>query len=332
MTTYQSAGVDIELADEFLKEAKKAITGTFTPGVLSDIGHFGALFQPELSGMKEPVLVSSTDGVGTKVKVARMAGIHNTIGQDLLNHCVNDILCAGAEPLFFMDYLAMGTLDKETALKIIEGICRAASENGVAVIGGETAEMPGVYQPGEYDLAGTIVGMAEKSDILDGSGITPGDALLSLPSNGLHTNGYSLARKICFEIKGCEIDDWIEALGGTIGDELLKIHRSYLTPIRHLKKSVKIKGLAHITGGGIIGNTIRIIPKDRKIEVDWEAWKIPPVFQLLQEWGAVPVEDMRRTFNMGIGLVIVVSGDEADEALAALTQIGEQPLIIGEAL
>ncbi len=331
-TTYKSAGVDIELADRFLQRAKKNISGTFTPGVLTGIGHFGAFFQPDFTGMKEPVLVSSTDGVGTKLKVAQMAGIHHTIGQDLVNHCVNDILCTGADPMYFMDYLAMSSMDEEAALKVIEGLCRAAEENGVAVIGGETAEMPGIYQPGEYDLAGTIVGMVDRGVIIDGKWISAGDVLIGLPSNGLHTNGYSLARKVCFEIMKFKVDDRIEGLEGAIGEELLRVHRSYLNAVRPLLQKYNIKGLAHITGGGITGNTKRIIPVGRELKINWKAWDIPSIFRLIAEWGGVPQEDMRRTFNLGIGMVIVVNTSEVEAVSAELVNNGESPVIIGEVL
>jgi phosphoribosylformylglycinamidine cyclo-ligase len=327
--TYKDAGVDISLADDFLKEAKSAITGTFTRGVLHGIGHFGAFFQPEFSKMKEPVLIASTDGVGTKLKVAGMMGIHNTVGQDLVNHCVNDILCAGATPLFFMDYLALGKMDKAVALDLITGICQSAKENGVAVIGGETAEMPDLYQIGDYDLAGTIVGVVDKSDIINGNDISAGDVLIALPSNGLHTNGYSLARKICFELKKFYPDDFIPELNSSIGWELLKVHRSYLKPVSSLMKMVKIKGLSHITGGGIEGNTMRIIPKGLSLDLDWNSWEIPPIFRLLQGWGKVPLDDMRRTFNLGIGMIIIIAPKDSNEAINILQSLGEKPIEIG---
>lgn len=327
--TYKSAGVDIQKADEFLDKAKEHIGRTFTPGVLTGIGHFGAFYELDLSGMNEPVLVASTDGVGTKLKVAQMAGNHSTIGQDLLNHCVNDILCAGAKPLFFMDYLAMGRLTEETALQIIRGICAAAQENNVAVIGGETAEMPGVYQPSEYDLAGTIIGMVDKSQIVNGSRISAGDVIIALPSNGLHTNGYSLARKICFDLHKFKIDDYISELDCDIGEELLKIHRSYLKPISELRRSVDIEGLAHITGGGIIGNIKRIIPSGLKAKIEWESWETPIVFRLLKKWGNVSDDEMRKTFNLGIGFTVIVTKSNTESALETLSQAGERPFVIG---
>lgn len=327
--TYKSAGVDIQMADEFLDKAKEYISRTFTPGVLAGIGHFGAFFQLDLSDISEAVLVASTDGVGTKLKVAQMADNHSTIGQDLLNHCVNDILCTGAKPLFFMDYLAMGKLTKETALQIIRGICAAAKENNTAVIGGETAEMPGIYQPSEYDLAGTIIGIVDKPQIIDGSRISAGDVIIGLPSTGLHTNGYSLARKICFDHMKFKIDDHIIELDRTIGEELLKIHRSYLKPISELRRFIDIKGLAHITGGGVIGNISRIIPKGLRAKIDWESWEMPMIFRLLKKWGNVSDNEMRRTFNLGIGFAVITSKSETESALEMLSEAGERPFIIG---
>ena len=327
---YKAAGVDIAAADDFLNSAKEYIGRTYNSGVLSGIGHFGAFYQVDFSEYSEPVLVSSTDGVGTKLKVAQMVGVHDTIGQDLLNHCVNDILCAGAKPLYFMDYLAMGKMDKETALEIIKGLCLAAEENGVAVIGGETAEMPGIYQEGDYDLAGTIVGIVEKTKIINGENIISGDALVGLPSNGLHTNGYSLARRVCFEIRRMGISQYVEELGRSIGEELLRIHRSYLKPIRELWSKINIKGMAHITGGGIMGNLGRIIPADLKIGVDWEAWEIPVIYRLLAEWGGgIDIEEMRKTFNLGIGMIIVVSAEDVNYTLDILKASGEKPIVMG---
>lgn len=328
--TYKRSGVDIDLAGEFLEAAKASINKTFRPGVLTGIGHFGAFFQPDFTGYKEPVLVSSTDGVGTKIKVAQMAGIHNTIGQDLVNHCVNDIMCTGAQPLYFLDYYAMGKMDKAVSLAVIEGLCQAAAENDTALIGGETAEMPGIYQPGDYDLAGTIVGVVEKSRIIDGKNINPGDVMIGLPSTGLHTNGYSLARKICFEVKGFTVDTKVEGLENTIGGELLKIHRSYRKPLNALEGKVEIKGISHITGGGIEGNTRRILPEHRRMQIDWQAWRRPQFFKLLQEWGKVPEEDMRKTFNLGIGIIVIVESGCADLASTTLEQIGEKPVMMGE--
>ena len=328
--TYKSAGVDIKRADDFLNQAKVFIGKTFRPGVLTEIGHFGAFFAPNLKGIKEPVIVSSTDGVGTKLKVAQMCGIHSTVGQDLVNHCVNDIMCAGAVPMFFMDYLAMGKLESSTALDLISGICKAADENDTSVVGGETAEMPGLYKEGEYDIAGTIVGITDKCDIISGDSIKAGDALIGLISTGLHTNGYSLARKICFEVKGFNHDSYIEELSRSIGEELLKIHRSYLKTVTELKKTVTIKGLSHITGGGIAGNTSRIIPKSVKLSIDWDSWETPVIFELLKKWGELDDGEMRQAFNLGIGLIIIVEKGAVDTAVNLLKGLDEKPTIIGE--
>lgn len=328
--TYKSAGVNIEMADSFLGKAKTSIKSTFTPGVITDIGHFGAFFKPDLGNYKDPVIIASTDGVGTKLKVAQMSQKHETIGQDLVNHCVNDILCAGATPLFFMDYLAMGKLDENIAVDVVKGLCIAAKENNTAVIGGETAEMPGLYQGEDYDLAGTIVGIVDRSRVIDGSNIQKGDVMIGLPSNGLHTNGYSLARKICFDIKGFSVDTFIEELGCTIGEELLKIHRSYLHTIKRLIDLFEIKGLSHITGGGIVGNTIRIVPKGLQLHIDWSAWEILPIFQLLKEWGELSDEEMRLTFNLGIGMIIIVDNAVEQDIIDSLKQLGENPVKLGE--
>ena len=329
-TTYKDAGVDIGLAESFLDGAKASITKTFRKGVLTGIGHFGAFFQPDLTGMEDPVLVSSTDGVGTKIKVAQMAGIHNTVGQDIVNHCVNDIMCTGAQPMYFLDYFAMGKMNKEVSLAVIDGICKAADENDVSVIGGETAEMPGLYHGEDYDLAGTIVGIVDKKRIIDGCRITSGDVMIALPSNGLHTNGFSLARKICFEIMRLGPKDMAGGFSRPISTILLKVHRSYKKHINALMDKVDVKGISHITGGGIEGNTSRIIPDGLGMEIDWNAWERPTIFKLLQEWGNVPEADMRRTFNLGLGMIFIVSADEADSTLNILKEMGEEALKVGE--
>ncbi|MBC8276678.1 MAG: phosphoribosylformylglycinamidine cyclo-ligase [FCB group bacterium] len=329
-TTYKDAGVDIGLAESFLDGAKASITKTFRKGVLTGIGHFGAFFQPDLTGMEEPVLVSSTDGVGTKIKVAQMAGIHNTVGQDIVNHCVNDIMCTGAQPMYFLDYFAMGKMNKEVSLAVIVGICKAADENDVSVIGGETAEMPGLYHGEDYDLAGTIVGIVDKKRIIDGCRITSGDVMIALPSNGLHTNGFSLARKICFEIMRLGPKDMAGGFSKPIGTILLKVHRSYKKHINALMDKVDVKGISHITGGGIEGNTSRIIPDGLGMEIDWNAWERPTIFKLLQEWGNVPEADMRRTFNLGLGMIFIVSADDADKAMELFKTMGEEPILAGK--
>lgn len=331
MATYRDAGVDIEAGEEVVRRIKPLVRQTFTKGVLADIGAFGAFFQLDLSAYTQPVLVSSVDGVGTKLKVAFRSDKHTTVGQDLVNHCVNDIAVCGAKPLYFLDYFSTGKLHPETAAQVIEGFTIACKQNGCALIGGETAEMPDLYAEGEYDLAGTIVGIVEKDRILDGSAVREGDALIGLPSTGLHTNGYSLARKVLFS--HFEVDDTPSELGGTsVGESLLAVHRSYLGVIRKLHTRNLAKGFVHVTGGGIPGNTVRIIPDELRFEVDYGAWERPAIFQLIQSLGAVPEEDMRQTFNLGIGLIAVVSEEDLQEVQQLLEAMGEHPIVIGKVL
>src|SRR6202171_3498426 len=301
---YKDAGVNIDEADLAVASIKKMARATFTPAVLTDIGSFGAAF--DLARWKRPVLISSADGVGTKLKIAFQAGRHDTIGQDLVNHCVNDIAVQGAVPLFFLDYLAVGKLEAEGAASIVLGITRGCRENGCALIGGETAEMPGLYANGEYDLAGTIVGAAEKSNLITGRNIRAGDVLIGLPSTGLHTNGYSLARKLLFEVAGYQANTWRHELGTTLAEELLKIHRSYLKPIRALIAARLLKGAAHITGGGITDNTPRMLPEQLAAAIEVSAWPVPPIFKMLREIGNMPEEDWRRTLNLGIGMILAI--------------------------
>jgi phosphoribosylformylglycinamidine cyclo-ligase len=326
---YRDAGVDIDAGNETVRRIRSLARGTFTPGVLSDLGSFGGLFRLDQGRYREPVLVSSADGVGTKLKVAFMTGRHDTVGADLVNHCVNDILVQGAEPLFFLDYLATGRLSPEVAEQVIAGIARSCRENGCALIGGETAEMPGLYAAGEYDLAGTIVGGVEKGDLITGRTIRAGDALIGLPSTGLHTNGYSLARKLLFEIAGYEANTWRHELGTTLAEELLKIHRSYLQPIRALVAAGVLKGAAHITGGGITDNVPRMLPEDLGAAIDVEAWPVPPIFRMLRDIGNMPEDDWRRTLNLGIGMVLAVSERDAARAERLLKKIGEPSHTIG---
>jgi phosphoribosylformylglycinamidine cyclo-ligase len=325
---YEDAGVNIKAGDETVDKIKNYAKSTFNKSVLIDIGHFGAFFQPDLSKYKEPVLVSSVDGVGTKLKIAIQLNKHDTIGQDLVNHCVNDIAVCGAEPLFFMDYMAFGKLDPLIAAEIVKGFSIACKENGCALIGGETAEMPGVYQIGDYDLSGTIVGIVEKAKIIKGENIASGDVLIGIPSSGLHTNGYSLARKIILE--KYNLTDKVPSLNKTIGDELLSVHRSYLQLIRTVKNKIELKGISHITGGGIVGNTKRILHKDLKLKIDWSKWNVPPIFKLIQEAGEISDEEMREVFNIGIGLVFVVSKDDVKATLKLAKELIEQAIIIGE--
>ncbi len=329
MTTYRDAGVDIEEGEEAVKRIKPLVRQTFTPGVLTDIGAFGGFFQLNQADYEEPVLVSSVDGVGTKLKVAFMMDRHNTVGQDLVNHCVNDIAVCGAQPLFFLDYFSTGKLSAGVAPRIIEGFAKACKENGCALIGGETAEMPDLYAAGEYDLAGTVVGVVEKKRIIDGSKVQAGDVLIGLPSTGLHTNGYSLARKVLFSKFG--VGDTPDALGGeSVGEALLRVHRSYLEVIQKLAGADLVHGLAHITGGGIPGNTARIIPEGLEARFDYDAWDRPALFQLIQELGGVPEDDMRKTFNLGMGLVIVVAASDVNASMDLLQGMGETPVVMGE--
>ncbi len=305
--TYKDSGVDIKAGEEMVESIKDVVKETHSDAVLSNIGGFGGFFRPDLSKYDDPVFVSSVDGVGTKLIVAFKSGKYDTVGQDLVNHCVNDIAVCGAEPLFFLDYFSTGKLEKEVGYQVVKGFAKACKENGVALIGGETAEMPDIYSEGEFDLAGTIVGMVDRNKIINGDAIEEGDLLMGFPSTGLHTNGYSLARKVLFSKFG--VDDSVEELGGTVGEVLLAIHKSYLPTIRNLRDLDGVHGFSHITGGGIVGNTKRILPEGLKLDIDWDAWKRPPIFNLIKELGNVPEDDMRATFNLGIGLVAVISPD-----------------------
>lgn len=325
---YEDAGVSIKTGDETVDKIKEYAKSTFNKSVLTDIGLFGAFFQPDFSQYKEPVLVSSVDGVGTKLKIAIELNKHDTIGQDLVNHCVNDIAVCGAEPFFFLDYMAFDKLDSNIAAEIVKGFSIACKENDCALIGGETAEMPGVYQTGDYDLSGTIVGVVEKSKIIKGEKIVSGDVLIGVPSSGLHTNGYSLARKVLLE--KYKLNELIPALNKKLGDELLTIHRPYLKLIRSLKNKIEVKGLSHITGGGIVGNTKRILPEGLKLNINWSNWEVPQIFKLIQTAGEIPDEEMREVFNMGIGLVIVIPKKKVTTALKLANELGEQFFVIGE--
>ena len=325
---YRDAGVDIDEGDRAVASIKKLARQTFTPGVLTDIGTFGASYR--LSGFRQPVLVSSADGVGTKLKIAFLTGRHDTVGEDLVNHCVNDIAVQGASPLFFLDYFAVGKLDAGVAAAVVSGIARGCRRNGCALIGGETAEMPGLYAESEYDLAGFIVGGAERSELLTGKAIRAGDVLLALPSTGLHTNGYSLARKLLFEVAGYSVDTLLPEVGATVGDALLAVHRSYLRPIRALMAAGLLRGAAHITGGGITDNTPRMLPTELGVAIDAGAWRIPPIFEALRRIGGIPEDDYRRTFNLGVGMILAVPARGASKAEAALEKLGESPFRIGE--
>jgi phosphoribosylformylglycinamidine cyclo-ligase len=321
---YQSSGVNIDAGNETVRRIKRLARSTFTSEVLSDIGAFGGLFNASALGLREPVLVASADGVGTKLKLAFLANRHDTVGADLVNHCVNDILVQGAVPLFFLDYLATGRLSPAVAEQVVSGMAAACRENGCALIGGETAEMPGFYADGEYDLAGFIVGAVERSLIIDGRTLGPGDILIGLASNGLHTNGYSLARRIVFDVLGLEIDSVLPGLGVTVGDALLATHRSYLPVVRPVIERGLARGLAHITGGGITENLPRILPHGVAAEVRRNAWSVPALFRLLQDAGNVADDEMYRTFNMGIGMIVGCAARDADEVLAMLRAAGEE--------
>jgi phosphoribosylformylglycinamidine cyclo-ligase len=328
---YKASGVDIDAGNETVRRIRKLAHSTFTPGVLSDIGSFGGLFRLEPGRYRDPVLVSSADGVGTKLKVAFLANRHDTVGIDLVNHCVNDILVQGAEPLFFLDYLATGRLQPDVAELIIGGMAAACRENGCALLGGETAEMPGLYQEGEYDLAGFIVGVVDRERLINGRAVTAGDVLIGVPSSGLHTNGYSLARHIVFDRLGLTVDSMVPELGRTVGEALLEPHRSYLHMIKPMLDYGSVKAMAHITGGGITDNLPRVLPHGTAAVVDAGSWQVPPLFRWLQESGQVPVEDMMRTFNMGIGLILIAAGERAEQLIEELAaRGGRDARVIGE--
>jgi len=328
MPTYKESGVDIDAGEELIRRIKPAVRSTFTKNVLADIGMFGSFYRARFPGVRNPVLVSSTDGVGTKLKIAFAMGRHHTVGQDLVNHCVNDILVCGAKPLYFLDYFATGKLSPDVGEQIIGGFVKACRENECSLVGGETAEMPGMYNGGEYDLAGTIIGMVDEKKIVNGKAIRRGDVLIGLPSTGLHTNGYSLARQTLLE--RYSINEYFDDLGTTLGDALMWIHRSYFKSVYPLLSKFKIKGLSHITGGGIEGNTMRVVPKGLRLRIEWSSWDRPALFRLIQSTGNVPEEDMRRTFNLGIGLILVTDRTQADRVVAALKKKKESPVILGE--
>ena len=327
--TYRDAGVDIDAQDEGLRRIKAMLVATRTRGVLADLGSFGGMFAPDLSGLQEPVLVASCDGVGTKLKVAFMTGIHNTVGCDLVNHCVNDILVQGALPMFFLDYVATGRLDPSVLASVVEGVASGCRENGCALLGGETAEMPGFYADGTYDLAGFIVGMVDKPKVIDGRSIRVGDVLYALPSAGLHTNGYSLARKIFFEVAAKGPGDSVAGLEATIGATLLAPHRSYLKALRESVGSGLIRGLAHITGGGLTDNLPRILPQGTAARIERGTWPVLPVFSVMQRIGRVSDDEMYRAFNMGVGMVCAVAPESGAAFEAQLEASGERHFRIG---
>jgi len=321
--SYSDAGVSIDNANAAVEKIKTFAKSTFNERALTEIGSFGGMFSGAFPDMSEPILVASADGVGTKLKIAFDTGIHNTIGQDLVNHCVNDILVQGARPLFFLDYFATGKLSPDVTASVVEGISIACKENGCVLLGGETAEMPGFYADGEYDLAGFIVGVVDKSKVIDGKLIKAGDVVLGLPSNGLQTNGYSLARKLFFEVGGYEVDSFVEELGKTIGEALLEKHTSFLKPLENLLDSCKIKGLAHITGGGFLENIPRILPENVAVEIKRGTWNELPIFGLMQKLGNVSDKEMFRTFNMGIGMIVICAEEDKEFLKANLSECFE---------
>jgi len=329
--TYKDAGVDIDAKMKAIERIKGVARGTHRRGVLGEIGSFGGLFDLLDAGTwKRPVLVSSTDGVGTKIKVAMRVGDHTTVGQDLVNHCVNDILVQGAIPLFFLDYIAMGKVIPQVLVDLASGMAKGCREAGCTLLGGETAEMPDLYRPGEYDLAGFIVGAVDRSHLIDGARISSGDVLLGLRSSGLHTNGYSLARKVFFERRGLKPQSLVPELGKSVGEELLAVHRSYLPVLRDLIPGGALYGLAHITGGGFTDNIPRILPKGTAARIDLGSWPVPPIFRLLQRDGRIADDEMLRTFNMGIGMVLVVPAHREAEVMAHLHRMREPYWTIGE--
>lgn len=327
--TYSDAGVNIDEGNRLVKLIKPAVRASYRPEVIGDIGGFGALFSGRFKGLKDPVLVSSTDGVGTKLMVAFMADRHDTVGVDLVAMSVNDILVSGAEPLFFLDYFATGKLDAKTASKVVKGIADGCRQAGCALIGGETAEMPGLYKTGEYDLAGFAVGVVDKKKIIDGKRIKAGDAIIGLASSGLHSNGYSLARKVIFEKLGLSIGSKPEGYKKDVGSMLIAPTRIYVKPVRGLMKEVDICGMAHITGGGFTENIPRVIPKGLKAVIKKGSWKMPPVFKLIQDGGSISEDEMLRTFNCGIGFIMVVREKDAEKALVKIKRLGERPYLIG---
>ncbi len=330
--TYRSAGVDIDAANEAVLRMRDSIRSTFTPGVLTDVGAFGGMFSlAALPAYQEPVLVSSIDGVGTKLKVAIKVGKHDTIGRDLVNHCVNDILVQGARPLFFLDYFATGKLSPAIVVEVVKGLAEACREAGCALLGGETAEMPGLYEASDYDLAGCITGIVDRSRIIDGSTIDPGDTLVGLASSGLHTNGYSLARYVLLDNESTALSLYenLPSLGRTLAEELLVPHRCYAPSVLPLLEEFDVKGMAHLTGGGFYDNIPRILPADCSVTIERRTWPIPPIFSLIQERGGVPDPEMYRTFNMGIGFVLIVPAEQAPLMAHRFNAMGESAYIIG---
>lgn len=330
VSKYSQAGVDIDKGNTFVSRIKKMVAETHGRSVLSDIGGFSGLFAIGNAGYKDPVLIASTDGVGTKLTVAKRCNKHDTIGIDLVAMCVNDVVVSGAKPLFFLDYFSMSSLDLDVATEVVRGIAAGCTISGCALIGGETAEMPGLYQPGDYDLAGFVVGIGERNEIIDGSDIRVGNKIIGLASSGLHSNGFSLVRKIIFEELGLSVDDQIEEFGCTVGEELIKPTRIYVESVLKVLRNYTINGLIHNTGGGFIDNVPRMLPKGCRAIIESGSWTIPPIFPFLQEKGQIPQLEMYRTFNMGIGMMALVPDSEVDDIMLQFTALGEQPFVIGE--
>lgn len=326
---YKDAGVDIDAGNEAVKRMKGWVRQTFSPAVLADLGGFGGLFRLNAKRYRDPVLVSSIDGVGTKLKVAFLAKKHDTVGRDIVNHCVNDILVQGARPLFFMDYIGIGKLVPSLVAEVVKGISLACKENGCVLLGGETAELSDLYHPGEYDLAGCIVGIADRKLLIDGKDIRPGDAVLGLGSSGLHTNGYTLARKVLLEKCRYGVGRYLPELKATVGETLLKVHRSYLLPLWPLIERGLIKGLAHLTGGGFYENIPRVLPEGTGVEIGKDAWAVPPIFRLIQEKGKVPEREMYLTFNMGVGMAAIVREKDKGNVLRQLALFRQEAWEIG---
>jgi len=328
LTTYKEAGVDIEVGDAAVKSISKIVKSSFTENTLTDIGGFGGCFKFPKDDYNEPVLVSSADGVGTKLKIAFLSGRHKTIGQCLVNHCVNDILAVGARPMFFLDYFATGKLKVGVLEDVVSGLAQACKENNCSLIGGETAEMPGFYQDGEYDMSGTIVGVVDRNYMLPNRKVSNGDLLIGLPSTGLHTNGYSLARTVL--LSHYDVNDFVDELDSTVSDALLSIHKSYLHVVDEVLEKDWLRGISHITGGGIISNTKRILEKNQNLDLNWDAWKRPAVFSLIQKLGNVPENDLRQSMNLGIGLILVIRPEGLNECLAHLDALNETYYELGK--
>ena len=327
--TYKDAGVDTKEGERAVSLMKQHVKKTFSPAVLTGLGSFGSLYRPDFSGMEEPVLVSGTDGVGTKLKIAFLTDVHHTVGQDCVAMCVNDILCQGAVPLFFLDYLATGKVEAEKIGEIVRGIADGCLLAGCALVGGETAEMPGFYQDGEYDMAGFAVGMVDRKKIIDGSTIREGDVIIGIPSSGIHSNGYSLVRKLFFDVKGWTVDTHVEELGMTLGEALLTPTRIYAEVCRSVFQQIQPSGMVHITGGGFFENIPRILPAGLAAEIRLGSWEIPDIFRLMEKIGNLEAQDLYATFNMGMGLMMVVPETLAEKTMDLIRQGGEEPSLIG---